>query len=63
MKVVIQLTEEEEIKALPVLVRHWPGMMLRDGTYLLDGEAVRKLRDAGVEFTELEKEADTGNSQ
>jgi hypothetical protein len=57
MKVVVQMREEEELKALPILLRHSPGMMLRNGTYLLSEDAVRKLRDAGVQFAELGREA------
>ena len=57
MKVAIRMTEEEELKALPVLLRHSPGMMLHNGTYLLSTEAVRKLREAGVRFAELGREA------
>jgi len=57
MKVVIQMTESEELKALPILVRHSPGMMLRNGTYVISTDAARKLREAGVEFSELGREA------
>ena len=34
MKVVIRLTEREELKALPIRLRHSPGMMLRDSGYI-----------------------------
>jgi len=57
MKVVIRMTEDEELKALPILVRHSPGIMLRNGTYVVSADAVRKLREAGVEFRELGREA------
>ncbi len=52
MKVVIRLTEREEAKALPILLRHSPGVVLPGRTYVLGGEAVRALREAGVRFTE-----------
>ena len=42
MKVVIQMSEEEELKALPILLRHSPGMMLRNGTYVLTVDAARR---------------------
>jgi len=53
MKVVIRLTNQEELKALPILLRHSPGMVLANRTYILNEEAVRALRQAGVKFTEL----------
>ena len=57
MKVVIQLSEEEELKALPILLRHSPGMMLRNGTYVVSADAARRLRGEGVRFSELSREA------
>ncbi len=57
MKVIIQMCEEEELKALPILLRHSPGMMLRNGTYVVSTDAVRKLREGGVRFSELGREA------
>lgn len=53
MKVVIRLSSKEELKALPILLRHSPGMMLRDGSYVIGAEAARALRDAGVNFEVL----------
>ena len=57
MKIVIQLSEEEELKALPILLRHSPGMMLRNGTYVISTDAARRLRQEGVQFAELGREA------
>ena len=57
MKVAIQMSEEEELKALPILLRHSPGMMLRNGTYLIAEDAARALRREGIRFTELGREA------
>ena len=57
MKVVIQLSAREEVKALPILLRHSPGMVLPERTYVLSEEAVDALRQAGVRFTELSREA------
>ena len=57
MKVVIQMSEEDELKALPILLRHSPGMMLRNGTYVVSVDAARRLRQEGVEFAELGREA------
>jgi hypothetical protein len=57
MKVIIQLTRDEEAKALPILLRHSPGMILPQQTYVVSGEALRALRNAGIRFTELSREA------
>jgi len=56
MKVIIQLSNREEAKALPILLRHSPGMVLPYRTYVLNEEAVEALRSAGVRFTELSSE-------
>ena len=53
MRVVIKILEEEELKALPILLRHSPGMMLRNGTYVITADAVRTLRQERVQFAEL----------
>jgi len=55
-KAVIHLTEDEEAKALPILLRHSPGMILRQGTYVLSEDALSALRKAGVRFTEVSRE-------
>jgi hypothetical protein len=57
MKVVIQMSPEEEQKALPILLRDSPGMMLRNGTYVLSADGARRLREKGVQFTEVGREA------
>jgi hypothetical protein len=57
MKIIIHLSTEEEAKALPLLLRHSPGMILPDRTYVLGEEAVGILRNAGVLFTQLSREA------
>ena len=57
MKVIIQLTEDEEAKALPILLRHSPGMVLPRGTYVLAETALAALRTAGIQFSELSREA------
>ena len=60
MKVIIRLTKEAEAAALPVLLRHSPGMILPERTYLLAEDAIRALRQAGVRFTEVGREAPVG---
>ena len=57
MKVIVQLTKEEEAKALPILLRHSPGMVLPRRTYVLSEDALRALREADVRFSELSREA------
>ena len=57
MKVIIHLTQDEEAKALPILLRHSPGMVLPQGTYVVAEDALRALRRAGVRFSELSREA------
>ncbi len=52
LRVVIRLSAQEELKALPILLRHSPGMVLANRTYILSDSAVRALRRAGVKFTE-----------
>ena len=57
MKVIIHLTKEEEEKALPILLRHSPGMVLPQRRYVLSEDALRALRGANVRFSELSREA------
>ena len=56
MKTIIHLTQEEEAKALPVLLRHAPGMILAERTYALGEDTVGLLQKAGVRFTQLSRE-------
>ena len=53
MKVAIHLTQEEELKALPVLLRHSSGMVFPERIYVLSEEALKALRAAGVRFIEM----------
>jgi len=53
MKVIIHLTREEEAKALPVLLRRSPGMVLPQRTYVLSEDAVMALRRANIQFSEF----------
>jgi hypothetical protein len=53
MSVIIRLTSRDEVRALPILLRHSPGAILPDRTYVLRPEAVEALRSAGVRFTEV----------
>ncbi len=55
MDIVLQMTEDEEVKALPILLRHSPGMLLPNRTYMVCREAAQQLRRAGIQFTELSR--------
>jgi hypothetical protein len=55
MTVIIQLSAQEELKALPILLRSSPGVALPGCTYVISSEAARRLRDAGVRFKELNR--------
>jgi hypothetical protein len=59
MKVVIRFSQSEEAKALPILLRHTPGMILPNRTYVLGEDAVKSLHEAGIEFAEVSREAST----
>ena len=61
MKQAIRLSKTEEAKALPILLRHSPGMVLPERMYVLSAEAVSALREAGVRFEELGAETDAPN--
>ncbi len=63
MKVIIRLSQKEELKALPILLRHSPGMALPGRTYVIAVEAARALREAGVRFTEVTTEANPPDVQ
>jgi hypothetical protein len=53
-KVLVQFSTHEEAKALPVLLRHSPGMALPERKYVISADAAQALREAGVGFTELD---------
>jgi hypothetical protein len=53
VNIVVQFTEDEEARALPILLRHSPGMLLPNRTYLVAREAMKQLQRAGVQFVIL----------
>ncbi len=57
MKIAVRFSDKEEIKALPILLRHSAGMMLPSDVYVISEDAARSLRDAGVRFQELSRES------
>jgi hypothetical protein len=57
MNVIIQVSLRDRAKAWSLLVRHSPGTALPNRTFIVSEEAARALREAGVEFTEVSREA------
>ncbi len=53
MKTIIVFTPNEEIRAIPILLRHSPGSILSDGSYVVDATAAAELRELGIEFREM----------
>ena len=47
MKTILQMSEADEAKALPILLRHSPSAVLPNRTYVVSEEAAKKLREAG----------------
>jgi hypothetical protein len=58
MKIVIRLTTKQEAKALPIILRHSPGMVLPGRTYIVSEETVIKLKAEGIRFKEIGRESD-----
>ena len=58
MRVVIRLSAKQEAKALPIILRHSPGMILKNRTYILSDECVQLLRERGIKFTEMSRESE-----
>ena len=59
MKVVVRFTLKQEAKALPIILRHSPAMILKNRTYILSDDVVQKLRTEKINFTEISREAAT----
>jgi hypothetical protein len=57
MKTIIQLSEAEEARALSLLLRHSPATVLPNRIYVISEEALKQLREAGVQLTELSRES------
>jgi hypothetical protein len=53
MNKVLQFSADEEAKALPILLRHSPGTVLSNRTYVVASSVVNVLRDAGIAFREV----------
>lgn len=57
MAIIVQIVAADDAKAWNLLQRHSPGMVLPDRTYVLNEDAVKVLREAGVRFAELSRAA------
>lgn len=57
MKVIIRMSEVEELKALPLLLRHSPGMVLPNRTYVLTEKCLNVLRARNVRYSVVAREA------
>ena len=51
MMVIIHLSAREERKALPILLRHSPGVILPNRTYVVSKDAARRLRQGRIRFS------------
>jgi hypothetical protein len=60
-KMLIQFSTRQEAAALPILLRHSPGIVLPERKYVITLEAAQALRDAGIEFSELGGETNAPN--
>jgi len=56
MKIVIRVSDKDRARARGLLVRHSPGTALPNNTYIISEAAVRALRRAGIEFTEITRD-------
>jgi hypothetical protein len=53
MKQVIEFDTSNEARALPILLRHSPGVALHGRTYVVEESAARELSASGIHFTEI----------
>jgi len=56
MTIVIRVAEQDRARAWGILVRHSPGTALPNNTFLVSEGAARRLRGAGIEFTEISRD-------
>ena len=57
MNVVIQVAAKDRKKAWDFLVRHSPGTALPNRIFIVSEEAAKDMRDHGVQFRELSRDA------
>lgn len=56
MKVVIQVTMEDDAKAWALMLSHSPGVALPNRTFVVLEELIHALRAAGIYFSELSRD-------
>jgi hypothetical protein len=58
MRLIIQVAARDHARAWAVLVRHSAGTALPDRTFIVTDQAAIALRNAGVSFREISRDAD-----
>jgi hypothetical protein len=53
VNIVIQVSAKDSSRAVGILIRHSPGVALPNRTFIIEAEAARALREAGVKFREI----------
>jgi hypothetical protein len=62
MQTVIRVSPRDSAKAWALLVRHSPGVALPDRVFVVSGDALRALKEAGIRYSELSREASTSGA-
>jgi hypothetical protein len=62
MKTAIRVSPCDSAIAWALLVRHSPGVALPDCVFVVSDDAIRALREAGIRFTKLSREANTSGA-
>ena len=63
MKVIVRFSERQGLRGVPILLRHSPGMVLPNRTYVLQQKAVQALRTAGIRNIEISAEANAPDAR
>ena len=56
MKIVVQISEQDDARAWSLMQRRFSGIALPNRTFVLPEEAVRALRKAGIRYTEISRD-------
>ena len=56
MELTVQFSEHEEERALPILLRHSPGIVLPNRVYVLNRAAIEALHDSGISFRTMQQQ-------
>jgi hypothetical protein len=63
MKVIVRFSERQGLRGVPILLRHSPGMVLPNRTYVLQQKAVQALRTARICIIDISAEANAPNAR